>query len=186
MAAPASKRMTVREFLDWETRQPQRYEFTGGAARLMAGGTRDHSTAKLNIASAFRTRLRGGPCRAFDSDLKVRTALGEVYYPDVTIDCGPGSGADTEASRPVVVVEVLSPSTRKRDLEVKLLHYQATPSILEIVFVELDRMHVMIWRRGEDGWMEAEIAHPEASLDLESVGASVPLLEVYAEVTFEG
>jgi Uma2 family endonuclease len=185
-AAHLPKRLTVREFLEWEERQPQRYELIDGLVRMMAGGTKDHGTIKLNIASLLRTRLRGGPCRAFDSDLKVRTAGGQVCYPDVTVDCGRQDGAATEASQPTVIFEVLSKSTRETDLNDKLPKYQATPSIRQIVYVEPDRMHLMVWRRTDDGWEEDEVVHPEAHLELTPLHIDLLLKDFYEDVSFEG
>lgn len=180
------KRMTLREFLDWEERQPGKFEFIGGFVRMMTGGTRDHSTIKSNIVSALKERLRGRPCRAFDSDVKVLSANGESHYPDATVDCGDGAGDLTHAIEPRIVFEVLSRSTRQSNLDEKLPSYQATPSIKEIVFVEPNRMHLMVWRRNADGWQEDEVVRPDEPLALESIGVSLTMTQIYEDVTFEG
>ena len=182
--ATPRKRLTVREFLEWEEKQPRKYELHGGLIRFMAGGTKGRNTIKGNIFSALRARLRGKPCQVFDSDLKVRTEGGGVYYPDVTIDCGDRDAAATEASLPTIVFEVLSKSTRSDDLEGKLPSYQATPSIRQIVYVEANLMHLMVWRRIESGWEEIEIVHPDQSLVLDSVGVELSFAEIYEDVDF--
>ena len=184
--ATKSKRLTVRQFLEWEERQPEKYELLDGLVRMMAGGTKDHAAIAGNILAALRGKLRGSPCRPFNSDIKVLTAGAQSYYPDVTVDCGQQDGSATQASRPTVVFEVFSPSTRKDDLTLKLPNYQATPSIQQIVYVETDRMHLMVWRRTEDGWEETEIAHPEEPLTIEPVGVSLALAEIYEDATFAG
>lgn len=184
--ASPSKRLTVRQFLEWEERQPHKYELLDGLVRMMTGGTQDHAAIAVNIIVALRDRLRGKPCRPCNSDVKVLTAGGQSYYPDATIDCGPRDGRATQASRPTVVFEVLSPSTRDSDLKVKLQHYQATPSIAQIVYVETDRMHLMVWRRGADGWEETEIVHPEEPLVIEPVGLALTMAEIYEDATFTG
>ena len=185
-ASSPSKRLSVREFLEWEERQPRKYELINGLVRMMAGGSRAHNTIKLNILSALRERLRGKPCRPFDSDTKVLTSEGQSYYPDATIDCGTGSDDLTQAVKPTVVFEVLSPSTRRFDLDDKLPRYQATPSIREIVYVASDLMHLMIWRRTAEGWIEDEVVHPEAALELQSMDVRVALSEIYEDVAFDG
>ncbi|KAF0176349.1 MAG: hypothetical protein FD124_3067 [Alphaproteobacteria bacterium] len=184
--ASPSKRLTVRQFLEWEERQPHKYELLDGLVRMMTGGTQDHGEIAGNIFAALHGKLRGKPCRPCNSDIKVLTAGAQSYYPDVSIDCGPRDGEATQASRPTVIFEVFSKSTRQSDLETKLPNYQATPSIAQIVYVETDRMHLMVWRRGEDGWEESEIAHPEEPLVIETVGVSLTLAEIYEDATFTG
>ena len=165
----------------------QRYEYVRGRiVQQMTGGTKDHSRIKSNIVSALRRKLKGSRCEAFDSHLKVLTAGGQSYYPDTTIDCGEQDGQSTTAVRPTVVFEVFSKSTRQFDIETKVPNYQATPSIAQIVYVETDRMHLMVWRRGADGWEESEIAHPEEPLVIEPVGVSLTLAEIYEDATFTG
>ena len=184
--ASTSKRLTVRQFLEWEERQPEKYELLDGLVRMMAGGTKDHSVIATNIVAALHGKLRGSPCRPFNSDIKVLTAGGQSYYPDVTVDCGARDGAATQATRPTVVFEVFSPSTRKDDLKIKRPNYQATPSIQQIVYVETERMHLMVWRRTEDGWEESEIAHPEEPLAIDALNVSLTLADIYEDATFTG
>lgn len=90
------------------------------------------------------------------------------------------------AIEPRIVFEVLSRSTLQSNLDEKLPSYQATPSIKEIVFVEPNRMHLMVWRRTGDGWLEDEVARPDASLTLDSIGVSLTMARIYEDVAFEG
>lgn len=93
--------LTLDAFLEWEERQTERYELVGGIVRMMAGGTEDHDRIGLNIAAALRTRLRGTPCYAHGSNLKVLSReAGASMYPDVFVRCGgrDGSGAWRDAT----------------------------------------------------------------------------------------
>lgn len=176
-------RMTLREFLAWEEAQPLKYEFLGGLVRAMASGSQAHNTVKLNIASALKGKLRGRQCRAFDSDMKVILADGQSVYPDVTVDCGAPDPRSATATTPTIVFEALSPSTRESDFAEKLPAYQATPTIRQIVFAEVARMHLYVWTRDEAGaWVETEVARPDDALDLPAAGVSLGLLEVYEDV----
>jgi Uma2 family endonuclease len=105
----------LEEFLAWEREQPQRYERVSGVIRMMIGGTIDHSRIALNVADAFRRRLRDGDCEAFVNDVKVVTPAGDVMYPDVVVACGDIPAKATVLDAPVVIVEVLSESTAERD-----------------------------------------------------------------------
>lgn len=177
------KRLTLREFLEWEERQPGRYELLDGLVRAMAGGDQAHSAVKRNILTALHNRLNDGPCRAFDSDLKV-LAANNSYYPDAIVDCGEPNPRSRHASSPTIVFEVLSPSTREDDFALKLPNYQATPSIKQIVYVEVNRMHVMLWLRTDAGWVEDEVVHPDGAVTLEPISESLPLSEIYTGVRF--
>ena len=83
------KPMTLAEFLEWEERQPMRYEFDGVGPVAMTGGTVGHADIEANLAAALRTRLRGKPCRFYGSDLKFQVADGQVRYPDGMVVCSP-------------------------------------------------------------------------------------------------
>jgi Uma2 family endonuclease len=181
--APLSSRMTLREFLEWEERQPAKYEFIGGFVRAMAGGTQAHNLIKGNIFAALHARLHGKPCRPYDSDMKLLAGEGQSYYPDVSVDCGPVLANATSASQPTLVFEVLSPSTRDSDFAEKLPAYQATPSIQQVVFAETGRMHLYVWTRGEDGaWVESEVARPDQTLKLALIGGELDLQTIYRDL----
>ena len=85
------KPMTLAEFLEWEERQPLRYEFDGVGPVAMTGGTSGHSTIQGNLAIALGGRLRGKPCRFHGSDLKFQVAEGHVRYPDGMVIVLPAS-----------------------------------------------------------------------------------------------
>lgn len=174
--------MTLREFLEWEERQPGKYEFIGGLVRAMAGGTQRHSIIKVSVISALRAKLRGSPCRPCDCDTKV-IADGHSFYPDVSVDCGPLIANATAASAPRVVIEILSPSTRDSDFAEKLPAYQATPSIRQIIFAEPERMHLYVWSRDGDGaWVQSEITQPGQPLALPSIAAELALTNIYEDI----
>ena len=181
-ATPA--RMTRRQFLDWEARQPLRHEFEDGLIYLMAGGTKAHGRVKGNIFAALHARLRGQPCQPYGSDLKVLTAPGAIYYPDITVDCGTYDGEASLAETPTVIFEVLSKTTREDDLVRKLPNYQATPSVQEIFFVETNRLLVLVWRRSPSGWEESELARPDAPLEINTLGVTLSFEDIYAGLAF--
>lgn len=179
LAAPA----TLDAFLDWEGRQPERFELVGGVVRLMAGGSEDHDRLGVNILAALRVRLRGSPCSAHGSNLKVlsRTA-NAVMYPDVFVRCGPREGGRTAVDDPVLVVEVLSEGTAKHDLTRKRLAYEAILSLRRIVYVSIDEARLDLRVRGEDGiWRDKTVEGLESALYLPELGLAVPLAEIYED-----
>jgi hypothetical protein len=151
---------------------------------MMAGGTQGDNTIKVNIVSFLRPKLRGGHCRVFDTDMKcARPAATPIIPTPLSIAAGGTPRRPRRLNRPWCF-EVLLKSTRDTDLDTKLPAYKATPAIRQIVYVEADRIHLMIWRRTDEGWEEDEVVHPNARLELTPLGLELPL--IYEDVAFEG
>lgn len=177
-------RMTTEEFLAWEESQPERWEFDGFRPVAMAGGTVNHNVITGGIFAAIREQLRGSPCRAHIEGMKIEVD-GSIRYPDVFVACGPASGKATVADNPVVVFEVLSPSTVNTDVIVKSREYRATASIMRYVLVAQDRIAIEVHtRRGED-WVVTSIVDPDALLEMPEIGVSIPIASFYEGVSFE-
>ena len=176
----------LEAFLAWEADQPQRWELIDGRPRLMTGGTQAHWLIAGNIVAALRPRLRGSPCRAGGSDLRVVTGNGNVRYPDAMIDCGALRPDSPDVSEPTVVFEILSRSTALIDLHAKLRDYDATPGIRLYVVVAQDTPWVAVWTRDPSGRLAvaAALAEPEAVLALDPAPAALPLAEIYEGLSF--
>lgn len=120
--------MTVADFLAWEETQELRWEFDGFAPVAMTSGTAAHETIQLDLAAALNSRLRGTPCRAYGSNLKIRVA-DRIRHPDAFAACTPVNPRATVVDAPAVVFEALSPSTARTDRVEKMHEYWETPSI---------------------------------------------------------
>ena len=156
-------------FLAWEERQSIRYEWDGVQTTAMVGGSLAHSAIKVNLIAELRNRLRGKPCRPFDSDAKV-VVDGHVRYPDASVSCTPQTD-DTFArqgivDRPVVVFEVLSIGTFTADRTDKNQEYRATPSIQRYVMLEQDRIAATVFLRSGAAWTGELLFGPDAALAL--------------------
>ncbi|HME84918.1 MAG TPA: Uma2 family endonuclease [Roseiarcus sp.] len=178
------KPMTLAEFLEWEERQPMRYEFDGVGPVAMTGGTAGHADVQRNLAIAVGGRLRGKPCRFYGSDLKFQVAEGQVRYPDGMVVCSPVDRTATVIYDPVIVFEVLSPSTTRDDRIVKAREYQATPSVQCYVMLEQDAVGATVYARSGNAWTH-EILVADSILALPEIGVSLPLAELYEGVVFE-
>jgi Uma2 family endonuclease len=97
MSEPLPKPWTVDDFLAWERRQPERYEFFGGMIRMMVGGSNAHTIIKGNVFAALRDRPQGRPCRALAEGAKVVTSVATMY-PDALVVCGPIDLAEDQVS----------------------------------------------------------------------------------------
>jgi Uma2 family endonuclease len=183
MNLPLRRPMTLAEFLEWEERQPMRYEFDGIGPVAMTGGTYGHSTIQGNLAIAVGGRLRGKPCRFQGSDLKFQVAEGHVRYPDGMVVCSPVDRNATVIYDPVIVFEVLSPSTTRGDRIVKAREYQATPSVQRYIMLEQDGVSATVYARSGETWTH-EILVTDSMLALPEIGISLPLAELYEGIVF--
>ena len=135
MSAPL-KPLALDEFLAWGRTQPVRYEFDGTQPVAMTGGTIAADRVARRLLRALERRLQP-PCEAFGENVKVLTPAGRVRYPDVKVACGEFDPASDHVD-PVVVFEVLSPTTEMTDRRVKSVEYASMPSVMAYVLLALD------------------------------------------------
>jgi Uma2 family endonuclease len=182
MSVAMRKSMTLEEFLAWEEGQELRWEFDGFAPVAMTGGTVEHGLIQANLIRALGNRLHGGPCRVLGSHVKIAVA-GSIRYPDALVVCSPMARGATVITDPVVVFEVLSPSTASVDHIVKNQEYRDTPSIRRYVMLEQDRRGATIFSRDGDDWVGHVLAG-DVALALPEIGIEMPLAELYEGVAF--
>ena len=174
------EKVSVEDYLAGELVSLERHEYIGGDLYAMAGASEDHSLISLNIAAALHGHLRGKPCKVFMNDMKAKVwaQLQLFYYPDIMVVCDPTDDNAYFKSRPRVIIEVVSESTRNTDEREKLLTFMQLPSLEEYVLVEQDKVQITIHRRDVE-WMPDMLAGKEAVLHLKALGFSMPLGEVY-------
>lgn len=177
----------VRAYLADEVRSPARHEYVGGSAYSMAGASNAHNQIATNVLVALGGRLRGRPCRPFNSDTKVRIRLPfqiRFYYPDALVTCQPNPPDDAFQDQPRVVVEVVSAVTRRIDEGEKLLAYTAIASLDVYLLIEQDAPFVAVLRRMIQGFVREEYQGLEECVALPEIACELPLAEVYDAVVF--
>lgn len=172
--------MTLEAFLEWEERQPVRYEFDGFSAQAMTGGSADHARVQRNLIVALTTRLRGSYCEPFGSAPKILVG-GSVRYPDAFVVCSPVRDKATLVTDPVVVFEIISPSTSGVDRITKNREYQNTPSIQRYVILEQDRQAATVFSRDHGDWA-GHVLVEDIDLAMPEIGISIPLADLYLGV----
>jgi Uma2 family endonuclease len=153
MSAVLQQRMTVEEFLAWSEGQEGRYELEDGFVVAMAPVRAVHVRTKTAALLAFTQALRAAdlPCTAYVDGLGVPVDHGALFIPDMLVQCGEQPGDDEQvAARPIIVVEVLSPSSVGRDTGLKLLGYFRVPSLQHYLLVDVERRFVVHHQRGVD------------------------------------
>ena len=171
--------LSEEDYLASEPLSDVKREYIDGQVYAMAGAGYNHNCIAANMLGELRNHLKGTPCATFMADIKVK--LGRDYvYPDVLVDCSKMSGTDMFATAPVIIVEVLSRSTRKTDMTTKLIRYINLPSLQEYVLIEPDMVSVQVLRRSK-GWMP-EYYFLGDSVRFESVDLTLPVEDVYDRV----
>ena len=183
MTTALRPRHTFSDYLDIEERSGDvKHEYVGGEIFAMAGGSIEHSALATTLSGLLLIHLRGGPCRPYGSDLRIRIEAADVAtYADVTVVCDPverASGSPTHVTNPRVVVEVLRPSTERYDREQKRLYYQTLESLCEYVLVAQDRRRVEVWQRRDTEWHHT-IHEPGSRASLPSIGFELDVDELY-------
>ena len=175
--------ISVSEYLAGEQQAAIRHEYLGGVVHAMAGADNRHNAVATNALISFGSALRGKPCRPFNSDTKVRIEMvsqTRFYYPDAMVVCSENPMGDHYQERPVVIVEVLSESTRRIDLGEKREAYLTIPSLKVLMLVEPDGPHVRVWRRQPDGGFAEEIySGVDGSIPLPEIDVSLALAELF-------
>jgi Uma2 family endonuclease len=179
--------VSVEDYLAGELVSPVKHEYVGGVVYAMAGARNAHNLIATNTVGALYARLRGKPCRPFNSDTKIRIRLPtqvRFYYPDVSVVCRPNPQTDSFQDEPVVIVEVLSRRTRRIDEGEKKDAYLSIPSLGVYVLVEQDTAAVVAFRRTEAGFVREVREGLDAVLPLGEIGIDLPLAEIYETVAF--
>lgn len=186
-AIEKSELITVEDYLAGELASPVKHEYVGGVVYAMAGARNAHNLIATNALVAFGTRLRGQPCRPFNSDTKLRLRLPShvrFYYPDVSVICRSNPQVDSFQDEPAVIVEVLSRATRRIDEGEKKDAYLTIPSLAVYALVEQERPAVIAFRRGQLGFVREVYQGLDAVLPLDEIGITLPLAEIYETVEF--
>ncbi|GLC24500.1 Uma2 family endonuclease [Roseisolibacter agri] len=177
--------MSYDAYLRFSESRELRYEYVGGFAYAMSGGTLAHHDIGLNVAVGLRTRTRGTACRAYHQGFRIRTPRGDVYYPDTMVSCGPRPSDDAlDLTDPCLVIEVLSPSTARTDLGEKRIAYQEIASLQAYLVIEATWRAVhRHWRDDTGEWQRETISGASGSVPLPCpVGATLTLDEIYEDV----
>ena len=189
MSSAAIKRYSPADYLALERASDVKHEFFDGEMFLMAGGTVEHSQVAANVIRALGNALADSPCRVLTSDMKIKLPTGLYTYPDASVVCDQPQYEDDRKDvllNPLLIVEVLSPSTEAYDRGQKFRHYQTCPSLREYVLIAQDRSAVDHYLRqpASGQWLLTTFESLDATMPLPSLGIGLRLSEIYSKVEF--
>jgi len=165
--------MSYAEYLAREAESEVKHEYLRGGVFAMAGGTPEHAALALAVGAELIAALRGRPCRAYSSDLRVRIEATDLStYPDLSVVCGQLETSKIDphaATNPCLLVEVLSDSTEAHDRGQKFAHYRRIPSLREYLLVSQVEPRLEVYTKNDAGQWVLREAGPGEQLTLSSI-----------------
>lgn len=171
--------ISVDDYLTGELNSDIKHELIDGCVYAMAGASANHERISGNVYRKFGNHLENQHCEPFVSDMKLRINA-NFFYPDVMVDCRFDNSEPYFTQTPIIIVEVLSKSTRKKDTTLKLLSYINIPSLKEYVLIEQDFVDVQVFRRSE-GWIPSHYFLGDV-VTFESIGLTLRVEDIYHRV----
>lgn len=189
MGLPKLKtKISIEDYLEGEKISSVKHEYVNGEVYAMAGASDKHHRICANIFTKLDSHLEKSECETFITDMKLKVSENTFYYPDVFVACDKSPVSSYFREEPILIIEVVSPSTRQTDRREKLNFYQQIPSVQEYVIIEQDKIYLEIHRRQPNGtWITYFYNHDDDDeiIDFQSVGMKITLDEIYRRVKFE-
>jgi Uma2 family endonuclease len=183
-AVYGKKIFTVQEYLEMEEASEGKHEYYRGEIFAMSGGTITHNIISLKVASRLEQKLRGKSCTPYNSDQRIYIEKNGLFtYPDISVICGEVETRDYDENNitnPVIIIEVLSPSTRNYDRGDKFRLYRDIAGLREYILIDSEAIAIEAFRVNLEGlWELEEYKTKEEVLQLRTIQVSIPLLEIY-------
>jgi Uma2 family endonuclease len=181
MAEPAIRPMTLDEFLRWNNGTDTRYELVGGFPLAMTPPSEPHGALAIRLGARVDASLASRrPCRAVaEAGIVHPEHADDFFVADIAVTCAPVDRRRQYMSEPILLVEILSPSTERHDRRVKVPVYQRIPSAQEILLVDSEEHYAELHRRQGDQWIIQISIGPAAVIALASVGSEISMSELY-------
>lgn len=190
MASDPKRQYTLEEYLALERDSEVKYEFWNGEIYAMSGGSLAHDQIMGNVYDALRGQLRGKDCRIFTNNMQIKVPAAPPYrYADGSVVCGKVeverfNGNDL-LMNPVLICEVLSPTTEAFDRGDKFTYYKSIPTFREYLLVAQHRVHVTHYLKQADGtWCYEEANDLAAVIQLPAIACTLALSAVYLDMNF--
>lgn len=178
--------LTPEEYLAFERKATTKHEYLNGQIIAMSGASREHNLIIVNTVNQLYTQLIDGACETYVSEMRVKNYQTNSYtYPDIVVVCDEPRFEDDVFDtllNPIVLIEVLSPSTEAYDRGEKFAHYRQIASLQEYVLVSQERIGVEHYLRQGTQWLLTEFRGLQEVLSLISIGCELRLQDIYRRV----
>jgi Uma2 family endonuclease len=182
--AYGKNKMTIEEYLQFEKASDTKHEYYRGEVFAMSGAKPLHNVIAKNLMRDIATALRGKPCQPYGSDMRINIPENTLFtYPDISIICGdiiPSEYDEDTATQPIVVIEILSKSTRDYDRMGKFKLYRDIPALKEYILVDSESINIEAFRiNNNNHWELEEYKTVSGELALPSVQVNIPIADIY-------
>lgn len=189
-AVPAPTFISIDEYLLLEESAEAKHEYYQGEVFAMAGGTIAHNRIVRNTLTSLDNFLKGKDCEVFPSDLKIHNQANSLFtYPDISIVCDKAehwNERNDTITNPVVIIEVLSKKTKNYDRGEKFKLYRSLSSLKEYILISSQEILIEKYiRQSMAFWNFTETGNSEEKFQIEAVGFSCSIKELYRNVSFE-
>src|ERR1043165_636300 len=163
---------TPEEYFELDRKAEYKSEYINGLIPAVSAASREHNLITFNLTTPLDTQLKGRPCEAYGSDMRVKGSPRLYTYPAITVVCGEPHFDDKQRdtlTNPTVIIEVLPPSTEGYARHIKFAHYRELPSLTDYVLVAEDNMTVEHFVRSGDRaaqWLLSKLSDPDSALPL--------------------
>jgi len=190
MSRQVKSYVSSQEYLALERQADSKHEYVDGEIFAWAGASRKHTLVAGNIFGELRHQLKGRPCEAYQSEMRVKAAASRAYvYPDVVVVCGEPQFEDDYVDtllNPTVVFEVLSKSTKSYNRLAKSAYYRTIESLAEYLLVAQEEYRIEQYVKQDAGrWLLTEVRSLDAAIELESINCSLTLRDIYDRISLE-
>jgi Uma2 family endonuclease len=187
MTAQPKQYRTEQEYIDFERASTCKHEYFDGQIYAMTGASRNHNLIAGNTLAMLHSQLRRKPCEIFPSDMRVKVVRTGLYtYPDLVVICGKPEFTDDQLDtiiNPLVLIEILSPSTERYDRGMKSQHYRTIETLQDYLLIAQDQHHVEHYARQDTGlWLLEEALGVGSTLTIRSIGCTLALGDIYEKV----
>jgi Uma2 family endonuclease len=177
-------KMTIEEYLQFEKAADVKHEYYRGEVFAMSGAKPRHNVIAKNLIRDIGNALRGKPCQPYGSDMRINIPENTLFtYPDISIICGdivPSPFDEDTATKPVVVIEILSKSTRDYDRIGKFQLYRSIPVLKEYILIDSESVNIEAFRiNSRNHWELEEYKTIDGILSFPVVQVEIPIADIY-------
>lgn len=182
--AYSKQKMSIQEYLEFEKNSIDKHEYYRGEIFMMAGAMPKHNVIFKNVFGELYKKLKGKSCQPYGSDLRINIPENTLFtYPDISIICGDivtSEHDEDTATQPVVLIEILSKSTKDYDRGSKFKLYRDIPTLKEYILIDSESISIEAFSINQNNhWELKEYKTVENTLSIATIDFQLPLIEIY-------
>ena len=185
--AYSKQKVSIEDYLEMENASSEKHEYYKGEVFAMSGAKMPHNEISSNLMTTLGQKLKGKKCKPYSSDVRIHIKSNTLFtYPDISVICGETvtlNNDDYNVLNPIVIIEILSPSTKNYDRGEKFKLYRDIPTLKEYILADSESIHIEVFRLNESNhWELEEYNTINDHLSIKAINETLPLFEIYEGV----